>query len=568
MYIHPEDVQAMEVCFLLTVNWMGLDYRFSTVPIDVKTKDGQVLRYNGGLSDPSIEQSTSLMGLNIEQDNISLELIFPGVNWIQEWLNGNTLSMADCVLAMIPMKEGYTSFTEEMKVNLFNGKVIDPIIGTPDRPMGHIIFSITGEVKIKKMNLISSANLIDIYKYPGIDQRSASFGEIIPSSVGKYVPFVFGQLGIYCQRSGAYAGIEFFQKTPVSPCYTINLLDYGNPYQLTRYVIAQGDVQAGYARVYDQDGGNFVNVVQLETDQDGNFISTTYYEQFSIIEDNNFNQSLDSSAEYWVSWGEYAGGMKDSFTGQSLGPAGNLILYFLELLKVQYSRQKWVGLVNVLNRYKFAGFINDPEVQVWEWLEENILKYLPIEVFNGSEGLEPRLNLYYYTDEIHPAHYLEDNGLFQIITGLQPLDADVVNKVTVRFCYSEEQSQFLSSVTIDPTIEKTTSLEISDPVAVLSYQRYGLKEQTLECPFIWDMDTAYRVARDIIRLKGLGVYGLEVQAAPQFGYLDVGQVIALTSENLGLKEHKCQIISKSWDDNQWRYVLHLEANPIVNPRLV
>lgn len=563
MYIHPEDVQAMEVCFLLTVNWMGLDYRFSTVPIDVKTKDGQVLRYNGGLSDPSIEQSTSLMGLNIEQDNISLELIFPGVNWIQEWLNGNSLSMADCVLAMIPMKEGYTSFTEEMKVNLFNGKVIDPIIGTPDRPIGHIIFSITGEVKIKKMNLISNSDIIDIYKYPGIDLNyGATYGEVFRTSIGKIVPFVFGNPGVVVQMTNL-SGVQFIEKNAFLPVYFVGIAT-----NYLEFVIGQGEMVADNVRIFQKNGGNFVNPIIFNQDTEGNMVSRVVWQGGSTIEDNLFNPFFDTDEEFYMSWGEYGDAMKDTFTGQSLGPGGNLILYFLDLLKVQYSRKKWMGLINVLNRYKFAGFINDPEVQVWEWLQENIIRYLPIEIFNGSEGLEPRLNLYYYTDEIHPVHYLEDNGLFEIITGLQPLDADVVNKVTVRFCYNGIQEQFMSSVSIDPTIEKPTSMVVSDPVAVLSYQRYGLKEQTLECPFIWDMDTAYRVARDIIRLKGLGVYGLEVQAAPQYGYLDVGQVIALTSENLGLKEHKCQIISKSWDDNQWRYVLHLEANPIVNPRLV
>jgi hypothetical protein len=76
----------------------------------------------------------------------------------------------------------------------------------------------------------------------------------------------------------------------------------------------------------------------------------------------------------------------------------------------------------------------------------------------------------------------------------------------------------------------------------------------VECPFIWDFDTAIRVARDIIRTRGLGMYALEIEASAQYGYIQVGEVIAFTSQNFGLEKHKCQVIQKSWSGNTWKFV--------------
>ncbi len=57
MMLHPDDTQDGEICFLLEVDWLGMKYRFSTLPIDlVDSQSGQTFRYNGGLGDPSIDQ--------------------------------------------------------------------------------------------------------------------------------------------------------------------------------------------------------------------------------------------------------------------------------------------------------------------------------------------------------------------------------------------------------------------------------------------------------------------------------------------------------------------------------
>ena len=580
MFLHPDDIQGADICFLLSVTWEGKDYRFSTVPIDIQdTIQNEVHRYFGGLSDPDITQSSDFTGVDMEADTIAVELVFTGINWVQEWLTGHSLVHSECELSMIAITGEHTTFTEQDRIILFQGQVIEPIIGTPDKPEGHVIFSIENSLKLKKVKLLENQSEITVFKFPGLDQRGTSIGRTISYPIGKYAPFVFGSPGTWIQRTGPNpglqyvttqeknsTGIEFFDVAQVSPAYTINATNLGTINAETTYLIAQGDVASSQVRIWDETGGNFVNTVELEQNEEGQLFSQVKYKLGSVIEDNSFAPALDSDQTFWVSWGEFDGGSVDPISGESLAPSTNLIFFVMDRVGLKYNKAKWMGLANLLNRYKFSGYVNDPQVVALDWLKKNILSYLPIQVFNGDGGYEPRVNLYFYGEQINPSYHLEDHGLFQIVTGIQPLDVDVVNKVVVKFCYGGEFQQYLSTISIDPTLEEETPVDFRDPVSDVSFNRFGLQEEVIECPFIWDLDTAIRVARDRIRTRGLGVYAVEVMAAPQFGYLQVGDVIALTSSNLSLEKHKCQIIQKSWSSNSWRYVIHLESNSLVNPR--
>jgi len=575
MYLHPDDIAGAEVCFLLVVEWFGMKYRFSTVPIDLEDLiTGQQYRYNGGLSDPDIQQSSNFTGVNLEADSVSVELVFDSINWVNEWLSGHSLVNSKCTMSMIPIKDGVTSFKEQDAIQLFNGVVVDPIIGTPDKPKGHVIFSIENSTNVVKQKLLPDQQEINVFRFPGLDQRAASLGRTISYPMGKYVPFVFGEPGRWYRQDTKTVGglveravVRFEDQAQVSPAYTVDATGSGASLETT-YVIAVGDVASNRVRVWDQDGGNFVNTVEKATNSDGLIVSQVKYQLGSVIEDNSFIPGLDNDQTFWVSWGEYDGGMPDPITGESLGPAINLILYTLQLTGLEYNKDKWLGLSSLLSRYQFAGYVNDPNVLAMDWLRENVLNHLPIQVFNGDKGLEPRVNLYHYADNIEPSYYLTDSGTFNIITGIQPLDVEIVNKIILKFCYAGEFQQYLTTFVIDPTLpdEELDAIHTRDPISDISFQRYGLREEVVECPFIWDLDTAMRVARDKIRMRGLGMLAVEVSAAASFGYLQVGDLIALTSENLSLVQHKCQIIEKSWNQNTWRFVLHLESNSIVNPR--
>jgi len=136
----------------------------------------------------------------------------------------------------------------------------------------------------------------------------------------------------------------------------------------------------------------------------------------------------------------------------------------------------------------------------------------------------------------------------------------------VRFGLEGSSGNYRSKVIIDPEVGEDIGLTFSDTLAAISFSRYGLRELIIEAPFVWDLETAVRIARDKVRNHALPAYAIEISAAPKYGYLDLGDIVSLTSERIGYDNHKCQIMSKSWSNNRWRFILQLEDNPLVNLR--
>jgi hypothetical protein len=272
MMIHPDDIQGADIVFLLSVNWMGMEYRFSTIPLDLKDNEtGQVYRYNGGLSDPSIDQNTNFVGVNVDGDSVSVELVFHDIDWVQEWLLGRELTYSPCEMSMVPVRNGQTEYSYRDRIKLYTGKATDPILGTPDKPRGHIIFSIENNLNTVKSRLLQESFRIDPFQFPGLNQNLGALGRTIQYPIGKYVPLVFGKPGVWVGRKYLFGtlpfggpgiatkNVEFRNTAGVSPAYAIDVTGSGVSQEVT-YVIAQGEVASDEVRVWDETGGNFVNM--------------------------------------------------------------------------------------------------------------------------------------------------------------------------------------------------------------------------------------------------------------------------------------------------------------------
>ena len=555
-------IEQGDICFLLEVTYYGAIYRFSTIPIDIEDPvEGITIPYRGSLSDPPINLQSDLLGVDLEANTISIELIFEGVDWVAEFLKGKTLNDALCVLSMVIIKDGVSTLNTTDQIGIFSGRVLGAIFGDPNAPQGAISFTIENSVKIREVKLLGEQHIIieDNYIIP-----------LLEKSKGKVVPFVFGLPGISARESDG--SIVFDTDMRVSPCYEAGGTATGKTmyYQVAYHQVDPG----GFIRIHDGVGGYFANPVEFAIDKKG-FIHS--YVPFYItgigspegtnLEYSGFQASSPEIAfTYFATWGESGGGLVNFSGDGPMEGAVDLSLYALAKSELLYDYSAWKGLEPVLNRYKFGGYVNDPEVSALEWLKNNIWAFLPIMVTTGGKGIKPALNLYTYSQEIIASHNILSSGEFEIITPFTPLESEIINKITLRFCFNGQTGSYLSTIVIDPTLEQDEPMKYRDPLAFISYTRYGLRETVLEVPFVYDLTTAVRIARDKIRSQALVNYAIEISAAPKYGYLDLGEIISLTSEKVGLTEHKCQIISKSWSENRWRYVLHIEDNPLVSIR--
>lgn len=561
--IKRSDIESGEVCFLLDIYYFGAIYRFSTVPIEIEDiSEGTSIPYRGALSDPPVNLQSDLLGVDLEANTISLELVFEEIDWVSEFLKGRTLNDALCDLSMVIIKDGKTSFTQQDRIGIFSGRALDSIFGNPDAPKGAVAFSIENSINIRDRKLLGEEHIIFDDNYP--------IG-IIEKSRGKVVPFVFGSpFTAPIETSGS---ITFEEDLRVTPCYQAG----GTPTLKTQYfqvayhtVTIQG---TSYIKIYDGQGGSFTNPVEIAIDSKG-FLHAyvPYYLNVGSPEGTNFQEdnfqvsSPEIAFQYYAEWSRSDGGIPSINGDGPLESAVDISLYALERSELLFDYSSWQGLAPVLNRYKFGGYVNDLDLTAYEWVKQNIWDLLPIMVTTGGRGIKASLNLYTYAQEIIPSHYLIDSGEIEIISPLTPLEGDIINRIVLRFAYAGNAGAYRSQVIIDPRLTEDEPLKFRDPLAYISYTRYGLREKVIEAPFVYDLQTAIRIARDKIRAHALGNYAIEISASPRYGYLDLGDIVAITSERVGLTEHKCQIVSKSWNNNRWRYVLHIEDNPLVTIR--
>lgn len=561
--IKRSDIQQGDICFLLDIEYFGAIYRFSTVPIEISDiSENQVIPYRGALSDPPVNLQSDLLGVDLEANTISLELTFEEVDWVAEFLKGRTINDAICTLSMIIIRDGKTSFTQQDRIGIFKGRALDAIFGAPDAPKGTVAFTIENSVNVRDANLLGEEHVIieDNYIIPILDK-----------SKGKVVPFVFGELGTSVKEQAGSISLETDLRA--TPAYQAG----GTATLKTQYFqVAYHQVMkpgVSLVKIFDGQGGSFTNPVEIAVDSKG-FLHA--YVPFYLIvgspegtntQYDNFQVSSPEIAfSYYASWGISQGGIPSIMGDGPLQGAVDLSLFVLQKTDLLFDYSSWSGLAPVLDRYKFGGFVNDLDVSALDWIQSNIWSLLPIMVVTGGSGIKAALNLYTYSQEIIPAHHLIESGELEIISPLTPLEGEIINKITIRFSYAGMSGAYRSQVTIDPLLVEDEPLKYKDPIAYISFTRYGLREKVIEAPFVYDLQTAVRIARDKIRAHALGNYAIEISAAPKYGYLDLGDIVSITSESVGLTSHKCQIVSKSWSDNRWRYVLHIEDNPLVTIR--
>ena len=527
----------MSTVFFLDVNYYGEVFRFSSHPIDlVDLSTGSNVSYFGGLDGVEYNQQSKLVGYNLDEDAISLELLFAKINWIKEWIGNRTLDGSDCVL-YLGNKET-TSIQELDQIAI--GKIHDSIFGYPDKVKGWISFSIEN-------NEVSQGSIKILPEYNKLNP--SNFDVIIPNVItGAIIPIVFGTPAnfFWVNEGGILFNIGDVFGSPVYPLGMSAVTGW------FPFVIAYGRIEATQIKIFDKEGGYIEDYVQVGKDLLGREYSYIEFTNTPISNNGRFSFVFDDPSQvFWSEWGgNHGGGLLSPYSPGPLTGAGDICLYFLEKSNIDYDYSNWNAIREYLNKYEFSGYINDPEVTIWEWLQDAIISFLPIEIVNSGRGISPVVNLLLDNNPI-ASHHLIDNSDCRIITGLQPIDIDIVNSVRVSSAWDGRISKFKSSTVVNSD---------NSQIARNSENIYGLQELEVEAPYIYDPNTATRIAHDIIAMQGLKRYAIELSTSDRYSYLAVGDIISISSEYLDIDSVLGQISSKAWNEPNWTYVVQLTTN--------
>jgi len=143
---------------------------------------------------------------------------------------------------------------------------------------------------------------------------------------------------------------------------------------------------------------------------------------------------------------------------------------------------------------------------------------------------------------------------------------NILNVIEMQYGYTVFNDDMAYSLTSDNLLSPGADNLLTSS-QLQSIARFGRREGTINTGYIYDSATAGRVIRDRLMIACMPVMLCDFEAAQYFGYLQVGQVISLTADELYLSEALCQIVSKQWTGATWLFTLHISYDININRRI-
>lgn len=552
--------------FLLSVAWGGYTYRFATKPV-VLIASGASYNYDSHLDDPEYVQKSRVLGADYEALSVPFALFFDGVNIADEYKKGNVLDNAVCELAYV--LDGETDY--EQRVVLAIGRASQPVFGYPERSVSYVEFALESDSFVITRTLLDGVNKTHIIDEALLGFTEAGFASLDQRNFGKTIPVIFGRLKT----------VDSVDVHPV-PLYYIgldaDLTDFNFTLACHKVMSTTAECKDGNTNV---DDGAVLDAENLYSDflesgflQKINERNTSYLAVPSTFSGSSVITSplTDDQLQYWA---QVEKGIQSPFSDDVLEGGGDVCMWALTTSNANIDYAAWYNLRQYLNQYKFAGVINDEQITGLEWLQEHILPYLPVEIILSKDGLAPRLNMLALGVDVPVADVIESSAVFYRLGAMIPMSepSDIINEVTVRFAWDGARQSYISKAKVQATIPEYSSSFgfLGTPIAitasqyaVVSQQIYGAKTATFELAYVYDRVTAFKIALDMVRFKSMPQYIAQYAASPEYGFLQLGDVIELTDLGISIDRQKVQVISKKWNMTHWIFDLRIEHNHIAN----
>ena len=540
--------------FLLVLNWSGRNFYASTEPIQVDEYS-----FSGGLTeDPQINFQMPELGFNTSSYSTPISVYLNDVNISKQASQHNYLDNASAELSYILVKPDGTKTSYDNRIILIKGIVKQPVFSHLEQKLNYVEFSIENEAVESSMMqlLVGSSAVIDSLELSSkintaLSPLSSIFVggttqiEVLDIHKGKNIPFIIGQSGFFFDEFGVK---QYFGSTPAYVIYAT----HGGTNKVW-LAIAGHDVECSSVRIYD-DLGNFrTETVEKFIRRDGRVFC---FVQFTHSSGGFQNPVDDESSRFFVSWMN-GGGFKSPITNAPLSKAGELCLYMLSLSDQKVNMKEWIAIKSRLNAYSFDGYINEFDLTPLEFLENEIIPFLPISIIQSEEGLKPVFDVLASGAYLLAIDSIVASSEFQLEQPISTLSdtSQIINDYTLQYVYDTKENEHKKTIRITGEGKDYYENVTSNQMSIDSFQRYGSRPIKESSNFIHDDTTAALIVFDKISMFSSLSKVISYRCSSRFGYLNIGDIIELTDSNANFENRLLQVISKSWEDTSWSITL-------------
>ena len=523
--------------FLLDIQWGNKTYYLSNIDIRIQKNDGTYLEYIGSIQDFNFIESMDITGEDIEANILSCAVIFED-NPIEQFSKGNPIEGSSGVFSYVIHNDGYSEITHENRVILLTGTIQEPQYGDPLEVDGFVSFS------LEQDQIDSDSPIIE--PRLRIDTRFTNRNK--DTSEGKPWPILIGIPTGYS-----------------SPAYVIQ--EGTGTTSPTKWLIAGHEIEASQVSIQDDKFDTKDISVSTGVDNNGNpfaqlsFTAPLSYSGVALPLTGGWTSGTTRS--YWISLNNTnGGGMPNPFGEGLLEGGGDICRWALSKTRSKIDYQAWAGIAPILNKYKFAGYINDPEVSAWDWLIGNIIPWLPISIRTGPHGLTPVLNQMQTITNLEPICDIDidTNAEIEQISAVETMmsTSDLINQYTFSYNkrgYSQDYTKHVRVTDIE-----IKNYDIRSDYSARSINLYGVKNGSGHSDYVYDDDTAAMIALQQVNKLSFPNRSINISAPFHYGWLQIGDIINVNSGNLFLSNQKSILIEKEWVGSYWRFKLIYELN--------
>ena len=525
--------------YCLDLTFGGVEYHVATEPIDI-VRDGRVIHYADGLSDPDYIEESTREGI-AEGNSVPLAVYLDGVDIADQVARGHRLEAVagHLFFVFVDRSTGRAGQTYAERFALLTGRLSQPVYADPERDVCYLSFTLDD----------NPGDDVSLLLDPAAVTSRNRWTTVKPAHEGKPYPVVIGTPGVFRRSNGAAA------LTEGSPAYVVVLTGAF----ATKLLIAGHHVVASTVTIWDADGDTQSFNVTNETDGLGYPVAT--------VDISTPGSISNTSSEYWATWNG-GGGIRSPFSGSAMAGLGDVCAWSLLRTSLRVDVSKWIAEAGILNRVKIDTYITAPTLSPWSFVTR-LLDPLLVEVRSGPLGLYPLGRVLDTAMAEGLALITEGPECEPIgpVTGRTQL-GEVINEVTIRFAPRAKTGDYKRQITITPDPDPSDPEQFADEYSVISANRWSsdpeapiIQAETLTLEHIYDDTSAALIARELVRTKGLGYSERPYLAVARLGYLMPGDQFRLDSESLG-RVFLATVLSKRWTGYAWALSLALDDDPV------
>jgi hypothetical protein len=515
----PNDLMGAQPVFCVQFEYAGKTHRYSTDHVRIQSNAGE-LEYLPTIRDFDFVDSADVLTVDLEANLVSMGVIFQDIDVLKTIAEGQQLEGIDAEFFYILLKNGVCVNTFETRVVLYRGQIQEPVYGDPQDIDNFVSFSIEQQPYTSDRLLLDSDLRIDS-RFADPDEDTAT---------GKPYPVVIGSPS---------TDANIF----TTPAYCVKRYDSHS----ARMMIAGHRIQSTSATIQDDQLQSATKTVLTDTDGEGNI-----YSYITIVPSDNVSMpgytGSGDSREWWVYLND--GGYLNPYGDGALARGGDICRWALHRSGQRVDDGAWANLSIILNQYTFAGYINDDEINAYEWLNGNIIPHLPVTMQVGPEGIRPIITELWALTYVSSVYSIEvgDDKQCQQTSPVSTLrnTSQLANDITLKYAKrGHDQSKSKTKV-------------VQSNLAKQSQNKYGRRPRVIEADYIYDDGTASKVVMDKIRSLSTPLQTVEIDAPTELGWLQVGDVVDVSIDRIHIAQRKMMVITKVWTGTTWTFTLLFE----------